>query len=143
MKFQRSINLSCSRNYKYFYNSIICHRAYTLILKGGEYYDKLGSDIGTKSPKKSALTAFIDRSGWFLAWRLNFTRTTPKIGDCGAWSSPSIRPFNRYSGIGLGGPKIVNLRRSLRKIEPTYEKSARSMNKCGHSWLYSIFYLVP
>ena len=31
--------------------------------KGGGFYDKLGSDIGTKNPKKSALAAFIDKSG--------------------------------------------------------------------------------
>ena len=50
--------------------------------KGGGFYDKLGADINTKHPIKSALATFIDRSGRFLVWRHNFTRTTPKIGDC-------------------------------------------------------------
>ena len=31
--------------------------------KGGGFYDKVGADIGTKNPKKSALAAFIDISG--------------------------------------------------------------------------------
>ena len=30
---------------------------------GGGFYNKLGADIGTKNPKKSALTTFINRSG--------------------------------------------------------------------------------
>ena len=31
--------------------------------KGGGFYDRLGADVGTKNPKKSALATFIDRSG--------------------------------------------------------------------------------
>ena len=117
-------------------------------LKGRGFYDKLGSDIGTKNPKKSALTAFIDRSGWFLAWRLNFSRTTPKIGDCGAWSASFAVAINkamlrfRGGGDGLGGlnAAIANFRcNSASKIVPLYQKSAQSINKCGESRLYRMF----
>ena len=33
------------------------------IYKGGGFYDRLGADVGTKNPKKSALGTFLDRSG--------------------------------------------------------------------------------
>ena len=55
--------------------------------KGGGFYDKLGADIDTKHPIQSALAIFIDRSGRFLVWRHNITRTIPKIGDCSVQSA--------------------------------------------------------
>ena len=33
------------------------------VTKGGGFYDKLGADVCTKNPKKSALGTFIARSG--------------------------------------------------------------------------------
>ena len=32
-------------------------------IKGGGFYDKLGADLCTKNPKKSALATFICKSG--------------------------------------------------------------------------------
>ena len=31
--------------------------------KGRGFYDRLGTNVGTKNPKKSALSTFIDKSG--------------------------------------------------------------------------------
>jgi len=31
--------------------------------KGGEFYDRLGADVGARNPKRSALVTFIDGSG--------------------------------------------------------------------------------
>ena len=43
--------------------------------KGGEFYDKLGTDVGIRNPTQSALATFIDIFGWFVVWRLIFTKT--------------------------------------------------------------------
>ena len=39
------------------------HMNKNVYIKGGGFYDRLGADLGTKNPKKSALGTFIDRSG--------------------------------------------------------------------------------
>ena len=69
--------------------------------KGGGFYDKLGAEVGTKNPKKSAIyvATFIDRWGWFMVWRF-ITWTTRKISDCSPFSPHplSIKLFYRYRG---------------------------------------------
>ena len=62
--------------------------------KGGAFYDKLGAEVGTQNPINGALVTVIDRLSWFLACRLSFTRTTPKISYFGAWSAPSAVAVN-------------------------------------------------
>ena len=62
--------------------------------KGRGFYDRLGADVGTKNPKKSAMGTFNDRSCWFLVWKPIFTKTTQKNGDCGASSALSAVAVN-------------------------------------------------
>ena len=62
-------------------------KQHNIWIKGGVFYDNLGAEVGTQNPINGALATFINISGWFLVWRLIFTRTTPKIGDCSVWSA--------------------------------------------------------
>ena len=115
--------------------------------KGGGFYDRLGADVGTKNPKKSALGTFTDRSGLSLL-RLHRKLAISTLGPS-CLPSPSIQPFYRYggggNGVGESSAAITIFLCSHSKNVPPYLKSARSINKCGQSRLFRIFgtYIGP